>query len=434
MPTLKKILLISAIGIIALMVVLPVSVFDKTPLVVTTETVDTTTTKKAKQLLKQVFRTLNADQVDRTIELSYEQVRSLMALISHTFPMISARSNKQNNNWIFFVTIEVPKIQSLYINASMHLEKGEIDLASTMVKIGRFPVSVNTLLKLAVGLINFSKAEGNHIDHTKLFEMIAVDHERIVTYIHPEFNLERIKVSMKSSGRRVIKQLTLVQDNSLQINHYLNLLDRMAASTAGIEGITISLSDYVAPLFAEARRRSVNGNPSNENQYALLALTYFAGDAFIRRVIKNIYAPNINGTVSRSKTVLQGRHDLVLHFIYSATIEMITSAEVGIGIGEIKELSDANKGGSGYSFADLMADKAGVYFAKSISNHLTAANMQSNLLSIKQEEDFFPSIASLPEEIDEEEFAEQFVNTESKAYRVIEQEIDLRIRSRKIYR
>ena len=431
---LKKAVLLSGIGIITLMVVLPFAIFDRNPVVVKTEDVNTITTKQAKQLLKKVVRILTSDQVDRAIVLSYDQVKSLMALLSHTLPMISARSNKKNDNWIFFVTFKVPKIQSLYVNASMHLEKGDIDLSSTMVNVGRFSISANTLLKLAVGFINFSKVKGDHIDHTRLFERVAVDQERIVTYMHPEFDLEPFKVSMKSSGKRVLKQITLGQDVSIQTNHYLNLLEKLAASTAGIEGIQISLSDYVSPLFAEARRRSVNNAPSNENQYAMLALAYFTGDALLRRVIKNIYAPNISAISSRSKTGLQKRSDLLLHFVYSATIEMITSAETGIGIGEIKELSDANKGGSGFSFADLMADKAGVYFAKSISDPLTAQKMQSNLLSIKQEEDFFPSIVDLPEGLDEAEFAEQFGNIESEAYRMLEREIDQRIKSRKIYR
>lgn len=431
---LKKALILFGLGIITLMIALPFAVFDRSPVVINSEDADTAATDRAKQLVKQILSTLNSDQIDRSITLSHEQVSSLTALVSHVLPMVSARTNKQKDNWLVAVTIKVPKFQSLYINASAYLGKGDIDLSSSLVKIGSFSISPNTLLKLATGFINLNIADEFDIDYTRLVTRVALENKGIVAQIHPEFNLEDFKVNIKSSSKRALQQLALNQNNSIQINHYLSLLDRLAASTANIEGFTISLSDYIAPLFSEVAKRSVKSNLSKENQYALLALIYFSGDSFIRGVVKNTYAPDIIDTSSRSKALLQQRHDLVLHFIYSAAIEIIASAETSIGIGEIKELSDANKGGSGYSFADLMADKAGIRFAKSISNPQTAANMLANLILVKQEEDFFPPVAGLPEGLDEAEFTERFVDTKSHAYRMLEKKIDQRIMALKIYR
>ena len=64
---------------------------------------------------------------------------------------------------------------------------------------------------------------------------------------------------------------------------------------------------------------------------------------------------------NRAITTLSGRGDLSLHFLYSVILEQVGKENIGLSIGELKELLDSNEGGSGFSFADLAADKAGIY-------------------------------------------------------------------------
>jgi hypothetical protein len=60
---------------------------------------------------------------------------------------------------------------------------------------------------------------------------------------------------------------------------------------------------------------------------------------------------------------LHGRHDLALHFSVSAALTAAHGAKAAEAAGLLKEMLDSN-GGSGFSFADLSADLAGIAFAR----------------------------------------------------------------------
>jgi hypothetical protein len=60
---------------------------------------------------------------------------------------------------------------------------------------------------------------------------------------------------------------------------------------------------------------------------------------------------------------MQRRHDSAQHFGVSAALVAIAGPEAARAAGVVKELSDSRQGGSGFSFADLCADMAGVRFA-----------------------------------------------------------------------
>jgi hypothetical protein len=63
---------------------------------------------------------------------------------------------------------------------------------------------------------------------------------------------------------------------------------------------------------------------------------------------------------------VHGRHDLVQHFGVSAALTVVSGAKAAQAAGILKELLDAEPGGSGFSFADLAADLSGVVFAERV--------------------------------------------------------------------
>lgn len=62
------------------------------------------------------------------------------------------------------------------------------------------------------------------------------------------------------------------------------------------------------------------------------------------------------------KPTIQTRHDLLQHFVVSCALTVLAGPQVSEAAGILKEMNDAN-GGSGFSFADLTADLAGITFA-----------------------------------------------------------------------
>jgi hypothetical protein len=63
---------------------------------------------------------------------------------------------------------------------------------------------------------------------------------------------------------------------------------------------------------------------------------------------------------------VHGRHDLCQHFVVSCALAAVGGPEAAEAAGLLKEVLDSQPGGSGFSFADLSADMAGVAFAKQL--------------------------------------------------------------------
>ncbi len=63
------------------------------------------------------------------------------------------------------------------------------------------------------------------------------------------------------------------------------------------------------------------------------------------------------------EAAVHGRHDLAQHFVVSMGLTAVLGEKKAEAAGVMKELLDAMPGGSGFSFADLAADFAGVAFA-----------------------------------------------------------------------
>ena len=116
------------------------------------------------------------------------------------------------------------------------------------------------------------------------------------------------------------------------------------------------------------------------------------------------------------------------HFLYSAAIALATEQSIGIAVGEFKELLDSGNGGSGFSFADLAADRAGIRFAaEATASENLARQLQQNLVLHNNEEVFFPDISGLAEGLDEGTFQRQYGHTKSDSYLQLIELIDQRI-------
>ena len=79
----------------------------------------------------------------------------------------------------------------------------------------------------------------------------------------------------------------------------------------------------------------------------------------------------------RNRITLRGRNDLARHFWVSAALSVLSDESRSMTVGITKEMMDATPGGSGFSFVDLTADRAGTLFAvAATSNAESARNLQ----------------------------------------------------------
>jgi hypothetical protein len=103
---------------------------------------------------------------------------------------------------------------------------------------------------------------------------------------------------------------------------------------------------------------------------------------------------------------LRGRKDLLLHFAASAAVAAVATPEAAEAGGIAKEVADSRPNGSGFSFADLLADLAGVRFAAWVGGEPKArlARLAEGFRGI----DFCPDPAGEPEGLSAEAFAKEY--------------------------
>ena len=97
-----------------------------------------------------------------------------------------------------------------------------------------------------------------------------------------------------------------------------------------------------------------------------------------------------------------------------------------IGIG--KELMDSTPGGSGFSFVDMLANRAGILFAGAATTDPTAASgMQLRIRRGLAGEDLMPDFQGLPEGIPDARFRTEFGGLGGEGTRTVNDEISRRL-------
>lgn len=131
---------------------------------------------------------------------------------------------------------------------------------------------------------------------------------------------------------------------------------------------------------------------------------------------------------------LGGRADLAQHFIVSAALAAAAGTPLADAVGLYKETEDA-RGGSGFSFADLAADRAGTRFgALAVGPAAAQQQLQRRLAAGLTDQDLLPAVRDLPEMLQESEFKRRYGSTETAVYKRMVQDIDRRIAALALYR
>lgn len=195
----------------------------------------------------------------------------------------------------------------------------------------------------------------------------------------------------------------------------------------------VPLASLLPPMFELARVRTaaVGGGDevaAQENRSALIALALYATGQSPARFVPE--ARHWNRPVPRP-VLLRGREDFSMHFLVSAVLAAEGGGRLADAIGLYKEISDS-RGGSGFSFNDIAADRAGTRFGQIAAND--PKRLQTELSKGVTDEDFMPGVADLPEFLNEAEFKATYGGVGAPAYERMKAEIERRVASRPLLR
>ncbi len=195
--------------------------------------------------------------------------------------------------------------------------------------------------------------------------------------------------------------------------------------------IRVGSEDFAVLLgeaFSLAQQRSKRNDPVSENRAALTSLAEMALGS---RLLSSRGLARID---RRTGIKLAGREDFAQHFALSAFIAATGGEGLSDLAGLYKELKDA-EGGSGFSFSDLAADRAGSHLGEASTRSRKAAlNMQKRLAGVRDAKVFLPAIRDLPEFMNQAEFQRRFGGVGQPAYQRMLEQIEARVAGVSLYK
>ena len=214
-------------------------------------------------------------------------------------------------------------------------------------------------------------------------------------------------------------ELLIAPEDQARMLAYAEQLDTLLKRYP--HGRTIPLSEIAAPLFGFAQ--TIDGDEAEENRAALTVLAAYLSGISLPKLLEDDSA-----SIRRAPRVLlslHGRRDFAEHFVISAAITVNGGSRLANAIGLIKEEEDANKG-SGFSFTDLAANRAGVMLGENATGE-AAARMQQRLADARSDSDMAPDFHDLPEFMPQAEFDRRFGPVGSPRYQKLIERIDARL-------
>lgn len=188
-------------------------------------------------------------------------------------------------------------------------------------------------------------------------------------------------------------------------------------------GSMVSMARLLPPIFELARQRSTapDADAARENRAALLALAFYANQRGLAAIVP---AARLWPQPPALTVTLAGRIDTPLHWLISAAVAAESGTPLADAIGLYKEVSDS-RGGSGFSFNDLAADRAGTRFGERAVRD--PRGLQERLARGVAEGDLLPDIADLPESLGAETFARRYGDLEAPRFLSTMREIESRL-------
>ena len=205
---------------------------------------------------------------------------------------------------------------------------------------------------------------------------------------------------------------------------------RLTEVSQSLKAANASLTELLVPLLSLADERSNGTNGVAENRAVILLLALYVNGQDLTSILPNAKTwprPQRHGVL------LNGRADLAKHFIVSSALAAKAGGPLSDAVGLYKELADAREG-SGFSFADIAADRAGTRFGEYAADSSSARTLQRRARTSFHEREVMPASQDLPEFMPEREFIKRFGGVDSPAYNKMMADIERRIAALPLYR
>ncbi|WP_018410186.1 hypothetical protein [Methyloversatilis thermotolerans] len=355
----------------------------------------------------------------RPIRLGSQDVQAMLAWASQRFGHADTRTAARMDRDILIITLAHPLGGSFWLNGELEMvsRAGMLDMDRLSIGTLDLPRAAADALISAIGPALLART-GLTLDPLALAEA------------RKAVRIERGQMLIDHSRGRIAAR------DGLRMLFPPGEVERVAAYYAELHGAVIALSNARArrqdtllvpmqKLFALAVKRG--GDLRNEQRSALLVLALHVTGRSPASLFPEAesWLP-----VPPRPLTLRGREDMAQHLVGSALIAAHAGTAWADTIGLSKEVRDA-RSGSGFSFTDLMADRAGTRLGERIA--AGDARVARVLAQLSDAGQLLPELDGLAEFMPEAEFRRRFGGVGTPAYQAVMTDIDARIGALEIY-
>ena len=312
-------------------------------------------------------------------------------------------------------TLRVPGLpQRQFLNVSLEIvdEEGLPKVRDLTVGVIDIPPAL-ARFALTQALAQLSKTEEYRLASNLVTRVSMRQRELQFTYRHDPELMARARSTLISTSE------------SLALSAYHERLLQLQAQNIGLRG---PLTDLLTRMFGYARERSRERDPVSENQALLTVLGAWASNRGLSQLV-----PEAEARPARYRLHLQRRIDFGQHFLTSAALAARGDGMLANAVGLAKEIADS-EGGSGFSFTDIAADRAGTRFGElAVASEHEARRVQDFMARGADQHDLMPPARDLPEHMTRTEFEQRFGGVGSPEYQSIMQEIESRLDNCRLY-
>jgi hypothetical protein len=367
---------------------------------------------RAKKILREGSKT-RPDEIG-TIELTLADLNLAGNYLLNRFSKGKALIALKDHKIRFVVTATLPE-NSLgkYVNITFRLGNENDSQLPTLTKFkaGKLLLPSKVAAFVIKTIIGHTALNEYFLLATDPIKAVTIDDEKITITYHPS------QATLKTAR-------DILTHNSTSNNHANAYQSKLEEIIRGHDpDWRLSLAELLQPLFALAYQRSTLETAIDENRTVINTINDYVNNPKTAPPITPYYP-----------AFLYKRIDLAQHFIGAAAITASVNSQIAQALGEEKELQDAHSG-SGFSFVDLTADKAGTRFGElaTVSPN-SARKLQQVISTVKDYKEFMPDPRSLPEHMDEATFKLRYGALNSAAYQKASRQIDALIATTPIYR
>ena len=197
----------------------------------------------------------------------------------------------------------------------------------------------------------------------------------------------------------------------------------------------LNLAALLSALLARGDDASAPGvDAIADNRAALLVLAAYVNGRQLALPPQTTSATAQTASARPRPVELFGRRDLAEHFMASAAMAAEGGSALSHLVGLVKELRDA-EGGSGFSFADLSANRAGIRFAEAATGSAASARHVQRLARVGLAQNaIMPAIDGLPEGMQRAELERAVGDVGGPDYERVRSYIDRRIDNLSLHR